>query len=239
MVLNPTSQTYDSLLLAYRFMNDVLFSGILPTCLLTLQREKKTYGYFCSSRFKNAADPEKTTDEIALNPQFFRSEGRDDQKVVSTLVHEMVHLWQYHYGKPGRARYHNKEWADKMKSIGLVPSSTGDQGGRETGDHMSHYIESKGIFARSFEDLKVQGFRLEWIESPYEENCSPLPPLPLPVVGPDDDPTDIINPILVNPKPDKSNRLKYTCPQCSLNAWAKPGANLICGNCEELMIFSM
>lgn len=49
----------------------------------------------------------------------------------------MTHLWQYHFGKPGRRGYHNKEWANKMESIGLMPSSTGQPGGDKTGDKMA------------------------------------------------------------------------------------------------------
>ena len=113
MLLNPTSSTYDNLLLAYRFMNEHLFDSILPACLITLQREKKTFGYFCGKKFTNDKLKNTYTDEIALNPQYFRFSGRDDRKVISTLVHEMCHLWQHHFGKPGRSRYHNKEWADK------------------------------------------------------------------------------------------------------------------------------
>ena len=36
MILNPTSATYDSLLLAYKFMNEHLFANALPACLITL-----------------------------------------------------------------------------------------------------------------------------------------------------------------------------------------------------------
>ncbi len=58
--------------------------------------------------------------------------------MLATLAHEMVHLWQHHFGKPGRGRYHNKEWAEKMKSIGLQPTTTGKDDGAETGDVMGH-----------------------------------------------------------------------------------------------------
>lgn len=46
---------------------------------------------------------------------------------MQTIVHEMVHLWQYEFGKPSHRTYHNKE-ADKM-AIGLMPSNT-DLGGK-------------------------------------------------------------------------------------------------------------
>ncbi|NLE01748.1 MAG: SprT family zinc-dependent metalloprotease [Fibrobacter sp.] len=248
MQLNPTSDTYNNLLLAYKFMNEHLFQGILPICLITLQREKKSYGYFCKNKFMNNSDPSKCTDEIALNPQHFRSDGRDDRMVVSTLVHEMCHLWQSHFGDPGRSRYHNKEWADKMKSLGLIPSSTGAPGGKETGDHMSHYIQENGLFSKVFQDLLVQGFALQWIEQYIENETGISPPLPnIPGLKThiennsssdncsDDNCSD--NNIPVFPKPDKSNRLKYTCPDCQANAWAKPGINIICGDCNKQMIY--
>ncbi|WP_187394867.1 hypothetical protein [Zoogloea oleivorans] len=31
----------------------------------------------------------------------------------------------------------------------------------------------------------------------------------------------------------KSNRRKYSCPKCEINAWGKPGLSLICGECQE------
>ena len=52
----------------------------------------------------------------------------------------MVHLWQHHRGTPGRGRYHNQEWAEKMIEIGLMPTDTGKPGGRITGDHMADPI---------------------------------------------------------------------------------------------------
>ena len=65
----PTPRTYSEFELAYVTFNHRLFDGELPPCLITLQREKRTYGYFSSNRFGNRQG--ETTDEIALNPEFF------------------------------------------------------------------------------------------------------------------------------------------------------------------------
>ncbi|EGH3654115.1 sprT domain-containing protein, partial [Salmonella enterica] len=62
--------------------------------------------------------------------------------------------------------------------------------------------------------------------------------------SPDD--IDIIEPLSgLEPEPPvdvkppvkgTGTRTKFTCPGCGLNAWAKPSANLICGECGvELM----
>jgi hypothetical protein len=34
-------------------------------------------------------------------------------------------------------------------------------------------------------------------------------------------------------KAKKASKTKFTCPDCAQNAWAKPGALLICGACYE------
>ncbi len=36
----------------------------------------------------------------------------------------------------------------------------------------------------------------------------------------------------------KQTRAKFTCPGCKLNAWSKPGAYLVCGDCETEMVIS-
>jgi hypothetical protein len=112
--IEPTKETYDQFQEAYAYFNRVLFEGQLPNCLITLQRNKRSYGYFCGDRFGRADG--LVTDEIALNPRYFHVRPVAD--VLSTLVHEMEHLWQHHCGKPGRGSYHNKEWAQRMKAIG-------------------------------------------------------------------------------------------------------------------------
>lgn len=67
--MEPTATTYEELRRAFDFFNDKLFDGSLPPCLLTLQREKRTYGYFSAGRFGTRRGD--TTDEIALNPEYF------------------------------------------------------------------------------------------------------------------------------------------------------------------------
>jgi hypothetical protein len=47
----PTRETYDPLQQAYENLNRALFDNSLPNCLITLQRSKRTYGYFCGDRF--------------------------------------------------------------------------------------------------------------------------------------------------------------------------------------------
>lgn len=69
---HPTTQNYAELQRAYDHFNLVLFEGKLPACLITLQREKRTCGYFSHQRFADLDG--HTTDEIAF--AYFSDRGR-------------------------------------------------------------------------------------------------------------------------------------------------------------------
>jgi len=204
---SPTQQTYKTLDDAYRFFNARLFGGQLPPCLITMQRSKKAYGYFAGGRF-GSADGNQVTDEIALNPSHFRS--RTTEESLSTLVHEMAHLRQHHFGKPSRTGYHNKEWAGMMRAVGLIPSDTGAPGGKEVGQKVSHYIEPGGRFAEACAELIGQGFTALYVELWTEGDAA-------------------------RRKKKTASKTCYTCPSCGLNAWAKPQVTLICGDCDEAL----
>ncbi|MFL5252995.1 MAG: SprT-like domain-containing protein [Rhodopila sp.] len=203
--INPTQRTYKTLDDAYRFFNERLFKGRLPGCLITMQRKKGTKGYFSSEKF-SLADNSSVTDEIALNPATFRDCTAED--ILSTLVHEMAHLEQHHFGKPARGRYHNEEWAQLMMRVGLVPSDTGLPGGKQVGQRVTHYIDPAGPFAAACAELLTTGFD--------------------PLYG------DAVTDTAAQKKKAQS-KTKYTCPQCSLNCWAKPDAGLGCIECRAAM----
>jgi predicted SprT family Zn-dependent metalloprotease len=190
---------------AYEWFNKQLFDSKLPPCLITLQRKAHSHGYFAHDRFGHRTDAEDRTDELALNPDTFV--GRSDKDILSTLVHEMCHGWQQHFGKPSRTGYHNRQWAAKMIEVGLMPSDTGLEGGKQTGQHMTHYIVAGDAFDLAADKLLATGFQLNWQSAAWG----------------------------AQPRPKGKNKVKYTCPTCGQNAWAKPEASLVCGDCKEEM----
>jgi Uncharacterized protein conserved in bacteria len=202
---NPTTQTYTSLTTAYDFFNGELFDSGLPPCLITMQRHKGTFGYFSGERFANTTNLKEVTDEIALNPTHFAN--RQPIEVLATLVHEMVHLWQHHNGKPPRKGYHDKQWGGKMREIGLIPTATGEPGGKETGQKMTHLIEENGHFANAATKLLVEHPAILYHDRSSENDTTR--------------------------KKKAASKTKYTCPGCGLNAWAKPDALLVCGSCKK------
>lgn len=159
---NPTSETYDGLSGAYRFFNERLFEGLLPAPLVTLQRKKRVRGYYHEGIFisRTRKDEKVLIDELAMNPEKFA--GRTDIEILSTLVHEMVHCRQAKQGRPSRTGYHNAEWAQMMDEVGLAPSSTGQDGGKRTGQSVTHYIVPGGRYDQAATELIAGGWRLEW-----------------------------------------------------------------------------
>ena len=57
----------------------------------------------------------------------------------------------------------------------------------------------------AYAKLKARGFQLHWQSAPAGQQA----------------------------KAKKASKTKFTCPECGQNAWAKPDALLICGNCYE------
>lgn len=203
--VTPTAAQFEAFGAMFDYFNRELFGGVLPAVILNFSRHANSLGFFAPLRWEGAG---QTRHEISLNPSYLKA--RDARAVVSTLVHEMAHLWQQEHGAPGRRGYHNEEWAAKMDALGLVPSSTAAPGGARTGYRVSHYVDEGGAFARLFAAMPRE-FLLPWL-------CW--------------EPTGADG----KKKPRPASKVKYTCPGCAANAWGKPALALVCGECREDMI---
>lgn len=244
-MIQPTPEVYAELQQAFEHFNATLFNEQLPDCLITLQRERRTYGYFSSARFVRRSG--ERTDEIAMNPSYFGI--RTIRETLSTLAHEMVHMWQFHHGQPGRRGYHNKEWARRMETIGLMPTDTGEPGGRKVGEKMTHYIIHGGRFDVSCAELLTREFALSWLDRfPPERPRLTLKPVASARGFVDDldedegyqrgseslegDELSAVGALVEMPPEvpvNRSNRVKYRCPICVAQVWGKPGLSIVCG----------
>ncbi len=238
---SPTLTLYSALQASFDHFNLRLFGGALPHCLLTLRSASRVYGYHHAGRF--ISPDGKVMDELGMHPGFFTLQPIE--AVMSTLVHEMVHHWQHHAGTSSPSNPHNREWADKMVSLGLQPSSTGLPGGKKTGRSMSDYILPDGPFLVACRDLLAEGFTLPWLDrhAPakpdmqvahqraleaagvmVEMTPAPLAALPTEVAG---------KPSVWVPPPKKpATRFKFSCPNCATSAWASGDAKILCGLCN-------
>ena len=195
----PTPAQFGAYNGMFAYFNDRLFDGKLPPVLLNFSRLNRTYGFFAPERW--AGKGHQRAHEISLNPQHLKTRTPED--VASTLVHEMVHLWQHEQGQPSRTGYHNREWATKMLEVGLVPSDTGQPGGKQTGQHMTHYIDPDGAFLRAWSAMP-RDLWLPWAALPESERRR---------------------------TPRAPSKFAYECPKGHGKVWGKPGLALVCGDC--------
>lgn len=239
----PSDETYPAFQRAFDTFNAELFDGQLPHVLLTLQRKANTCGYLSANRFANTSGA--MVHELAMNPEWFAITPLVE--ILQTLVHEMVHVWQHEFGTPSRGRYHDRQWADKMESIGLMPSDTGQPGGRRTGDKMADYPIEGGRFLKAVKRLVDEKFVIAWYDRfpparPTVANAAvngALSAMGLPAEA-TAIPSDAGVPVVVRGAANglgqavanSSNRMKYTCPGCAVNVWGKPGLSLVCGSCN-------
>ncbi len=197
----PSVEQITSFQAAFDYFNQELFEGKLPPVILNFSRSRaKTIAFYAPKRWEKGEDKGKALDEISLNPVHL---GRSMEEIFSSLVHEQCHLWQFVSGNPGRRGYHNREWANKMKEVGLQPVS---RGGKETGESASHMIMECGGFQKSFQAMP-EAFKLPWrvfIEGGGEE-----------------------------PKlKTKSDKVKYSCEGCGANVWGKTNLKILCEKCQ-------
>ena len=199
----PSKQTYDALQSAFDHFNKALWDGQLPQALIVLHRKKTAHGYYWPSQWE-AKDGGESLDEIALNPE---SLVRYEREALSTLVHEMAHHWQQHFGQPSRKGYHNGEWAAEMDRIGLTPSSTAEPGGKRTGQRVSHYVAEDGAYAKAYTAWRSKG-KINWSAVSHETG-----------------------------KTEKNKtKTKFSCPSCDQTAWGKAELQIACGVCCVPMV---
>ena len=194
----PTGGQFSAYQALYDYFNSRLFGGELPNCLLNFSRKGKNVGgFFAPDRW---AKEDEVIHEISLNPDHWRN---DPEHIISILVHEMAHVWQQEFGKVPRGGYHDKQWGDKMEAIGLMPSNTGKEGGKRTGQQMTHYVIAGGLFEKALQQMPdAIKLPLKAMEIPPKSSKS-------------------------------KTKTKYTCPSCETNVWGKDNLKITCSECGD------
>lgn len=242
MNTNPTNDFYTFFQFIYEHYNTTLYNGELPNCMFVIVRKRNTFGYFIPERWVN--DQKIKSDEIAINPLMFGSYPLIE--ILKTIVHEMCHLWQFHFGEASVRTYHNKQWGDKLQSIGLMPSNTGLEGGKKTGQQMMEYIINDGPFIKQT-NLLIESkiFKKLWydrfmnapiIMESLEEN--PSDGLQIEIIDRRTIDSEIRQELINNITTEgvfnqKKKKIKYSCSSCYTNVWGKPDINIKCNDCDE------
>ncbi len=204
--VKPTEEQAAAYQKAFDHFNKTLFGGKLPFAYLNFSRHAGAKGFFAAGRWGKAGtkNGEDRLHEISLNPDLLL---RPPVEYYATLVHEMCHHWQQVFGSPSRNGYHNLEWARKMVEVGLMPTDTGEPGGKPTGQRVTHYIEPGGRFMKAFETLPKEAL-LPWVSGGLGEDEKPKKPT--------------------------VKKHKFICPECETPIWAQtPELEASCDDCGE------
>lgn len=218
---NPTKLQHDALQHAYDYFNELLFYKKLPPCLITISNvspRASVGGFAIPSMWTYEKESDRQTiHQIAITTRGFRGTAKN---IFSILVHEMVHVWQFEYGTPGRHRYHTKEWVFKMKEVGLIPISANGKG---TGERVGHAVEEGGRFDETFEKIP-ETYLLPFTSFTGEKEPVRLANTPI------NKQKDIHTPTKRN-----RNKSTYLCNGCKTRIWAKPALTSIrCDTCDLL-----
>jgi len=113
----PTPAQFAAYQQAFDYFNRLLFDNTLPDCMLSFSRRRSSsHTLFAAGQWLEEAG--SATPEISLNLK----QLSEDEPIegMAMLVREMVHLWQEMHGQPPCNGYFNREWAEKMATIGLI-----------------------------------------------------------------------------------------------------------------------
>jgi hypothetical protein len=194
----------ESLQEAFSYLNKNLYGGKLPDAFIRYETKANSDGFYTPDGFSGRA-AKFGKDAITLNSSRF--DGRSDKQILLVLDHQMRHHWQWHFGKRPNRHYHDDEWSAKAIEDGVQPSSTGEDGGRITGQRMSQYIISGGRFDQICDELIATGWKLN-LQSSHRPGAKKV----------------------------KKDRPKFICPNCRDNIWGKPSTRQVCETCGFRML---
>ena len=169
---------------------------------ITLQKNGRSRGYLHARQFASIQG-DAMVDGIAMNSAYFRV--RTPRETCSTLVHEMCHLWQAHFGKQRKPGYHDKQWAAKMLEIGLMPPLRAHLvASRPDKSHRLHH-RWRSVRSGVRRVPSRTGAALGWGDA-LAPGAGPGAP--------------------------KAKRIKFVCPSCGISHQLVPTADLKCAPCD-------
>jgi hypothetical protein len=118
---------------AFDFFNELHWGGRLPQPIFAFFRQPpngRRLGHY-RPRSWRAPDGE-LRDELIVYADLALERGMHE--VLVTVLHEAVHVWQEHFGKPSGA-HHNEEWHREAARVGLVTSGASGVTGAGEGFH--------------------------------------------------------------------------------------------------------
>ncbi|MBE6529384.1 MAG: SprT family zinc-dependent metalloprotease [Ruminococcaceae bacterium] len=194
----------------FDLLNQHFFEGTLSRPTITIQSTPKAYGHF-SLRADTWISKIGGTHEINIGAGTL---ARPIEEVVATLLHEMIHYFNYENGVQDCSRggtYHNGRFKRAAEERGLIVKHSEKHGWAHTepNEELLDFVIEKGLTNILINRNEQSGFA---IGGTGTHN------------GADG----------VAPKP--SSTRKYICPCCGMSVRATRMVRIACMDCETQMV---
>ena len=195
----------------FDLLNEEYFENTLSRPTITIQSTPKAYGHF-SLREDTWISKLGATHEINIGAGAL---SRNIEDIVATLLHEMVHYYNYVRGVQDCSRgntYHNKKFKAAAEERDLIVDHSEKYGWSHTSpsDALLEFVLRNDLTDLLINRNEFAGFQITGTGTHSGAG------------------------VAVPPKP--SSTRKYICPCCGMSIRATREVNVGCLDCNEIMI---
>lgn len=195
----------------FDLLNAEFFESVLSRPTITIQSTPKAYGHF-SLREDTWISKRGGTHEINIGAGTL---ARPIEEVTATLLHEMVHYYNYEMGIQDCSRgntYHNRRFKESAEAHGLIVTHSDKYGWSHTspGDALLEFVVDNGLTDILINRNEFTGFRITGTGT-HSGAEGGLPPR-------------------------TSSTRKYRCPRCGNSVRATKTVRIACMDCGVQMI---
>ena len=197
----------------FDLLNAEFFENTLSRPTITIQSTPKAYGHF-SLREDTWVSKLGGTHEINIGAGTL---SRPIEEVAATLLHEMVHYYNYEIGVQDCSRgntYHNRRFKEAAEARGLIVTHSDKYGWSHTSpsDRLLEVILDNGLTDILLNRNEYTGFRITGTGT-HSGAGAALPP-------------------------KRSSTRKYTCPCCGMSVRATRAVNVACLDCDMQLVLA-
>ena len=197
----------------FDLLNAEFFENALSRPTITIQTTPRAYGHF-TLREDTWVSKLGGTHEINIGAGTL---SRPIEEVAATLLHEMVHYYNYENGIQDCSRgntYHNKKFKAAAEAHGLIVTHSDKYGWSHTApsEALLDFILENGLTDILINRNEYGGFQVTRTGT-HSGTGTPPPPKP-------------------------SSSRKYKCPCCGNSVRATKLVNIACLDCSEQMVLA-
>ena len=195
----------------FDLLNEEFFESALSRPTITIQSTPRAYGHF-SLREDTWVSKLGGTHEINIGAGTL---ARPIEEVAATLLHEMVHYWNYERGVQDCSRgntYHNRRFKEAAEARGLMVEHSDKYGWSHTSpaDALLEFVIENDLTDILINRNEFHGFQISGTGT-HSGTATPT-------------------------TPKKSSSRKYICPCCGMSVRATKVVNIGCLDCGVRMI---